>query len=198
MGVRLYIMAAKSGKEIMGPWFQKYKLRNGVVFFSCQQIGAEMGETGICEGKWHVHWSWLICYVSWFVFPVFWRSSMDTHSLLGQRPSQEQFMQQPASSASEISLLIANVIFYLADVSAGSLVLLTFASPAAPTPDCAPSPAVAWLTHFLPHLLPNDCWTPFPNSGSAPPLWLAAQFAAVAACLVISLWKCYSHTSLEL
>lgn len=47
------------------------------------------------------------------------------------------------------------------------MVLLTFASPAAPTPDGAPSPAVAWLTHFLPHLLPNDCWTPFPNSGPA-------------------------------
>lgn len=62
-----------------------------------------------------------------------------------------------ASSAREISLLVANIIFYLADVNAGSLVLLPFASPAAPTPDCAPSPAVAWLTHFLLHLLPNDC-----------------------------------------
>lgn len=62
-----------------------------------------------------------------------------------------------SSSAREISLLVANIIFYLADVHAGSLVLLTFASPAAPTPDGAPSPAVAWLTHFLPHLLPNDC-----------------------------------------
>lgn len=82
---------------------------------------------------------------------------MDTRSLLCQRLSQEQFMPQPASSAREISLLVANMVFYLADVNAGSLVLLTFASPVACTPDCAPSSAVPWLTHFLPHLLPNDC-----------------------------------------
>lgn len=63
--------------------------------------------------------------------------------------------------------LVANVIFHVADVNAGSLAELTFASPAAPTPDCAPSPAVAWLSHFLPHLLPNGCCTPFPNSGPA-------------------------------
>lgn len=42
-------MAAKSGKEITEPWFQKYKLGIGITFSSCQQMGTEMGEIVICE-----------------------------------------------------------------------------------------------------------------------------------------------------
>lgn len=177
-------MAAKSGKEITEPWFQKYKLGIGITFSGCQQMGTEMGEIVICEGKWHGHWSWLIWCVSWFICPGYWRSSMDTRSLLCQRLSQEQFMPQPASSAREISLLVANMVFYLSDVNAGSLVLLTFASPVACTPDCAPSSAVPWLTHFLPHLLPNDCWTPFPHSG---PALLCDWLLSLLQCLMTSL-----------
>lgn len=116
---------------------------------------------------------------------------MDTHT----HCCAKDFHRSSSSSARKISLLAANIIFYLADVNAGSLVVLTFASPAAPTPDCSPSTAVAWLTHFLPHLLPNDCCTPFPNSG---PAHLCDWLLSLLQCSVTSLGKCYSHTSLEL
>lgn len=43
-----------------------------------------------------------------------------------------------------------------------------------------------WLLHTL------------PKFRTCPPLWLAAQFAAVAACSATSLGQCYSHTSLGL
>lgn len=198
-GVRLDLVAAKSGKENTEPWFQKYKLGNGIAFSSCQQMGTEMGEIVICEGKWHFHWSWLIWCVSWFIFPVHWRSSVDTHTLTAvPKAFTGAVYATAASSAREISLLVANIIFYLADVHAGSLVLLTFASPAAPTPDGAPSPAVAWLTHFLPHLLPNDCWAPFPNSGPAHLCdcllsllqWQRVQWLIFENVAATNLWNC--------
>lgn len=112
---------------------------------------------------------------------------MDTHT----HCCAKDFHRSSSSSARKISLLAANIIFYLADVNAGSLVVLTFASPAAPTPDCSPSPAVVWLTHFLPHLLPNDCCTPFPNSGAA---HLCDWLLSLLQCSATSLGKCYSHT----
>lgn len=92
------------------------------------------------------------------LFSLFTEGAVWTHTLTAvPKTFAGALYAKAASPAKVISLLVADIIFYLADDKAGSLVLLTFASPAAPTPDGAPSPAVAWLTHFLPHLLPNEC-----------------------------------------
>lgn len=163
-GVRLYLMAAESGKEITEPWFQKYKLGNGIALFICQHIGTEMGEIVFCEGKCSIVVN-LICILIYF--PCLLKKQHGLTFAAVPKTFTGAVHATAASSARDISLPVANIIFYLADVNAGSLVLLPFASPATPTPDCALSPAVAWLTHFLLHLLPNACWTPFPNPGPA-------------------------------
>lgn len=162
-GVRLYLMAAESGKEITEPWFQKYKLGNGIALFICQHIGTELEEIVICEGKCSIEVN-LICILIYFPCLLkeqygqshccttdLHRSSWCTSSL---------FCQGHFSSSCKHNILPCRCQCWLSGPA-------PFCFPAAPTPDCAPSPAVAWLTHFLLHFLPNACWTPFPNPGPA-------------------------------
>lgn len=137
--------------------------------------------------------------ISWFISPpTFIAEAVWTHAHWHALQSSKEFHQsslwssQPFS-ASEISLPTSayslQTSYFTSQMSdAGSLVLFTFASPAAPTSDWALGSAVAWLTCFLPHLLPNDCWTTtFPEFRTSSTLWLAARDAAAAAvCLVTS------------
>lgn len=76
-----------------------------------------------------------------------------------------------------------------------------------PASFCFPCNSHTWLCSQPCSCLANSLSASFtsqcllntvPKSRTSPPLWLPAQFAAVAACSATSLWKCYSHTSLEL
>lgn len=171
-------MATESGEEITEPWFQRYKLGVGITFSSCQQMGAEMGEIVICEGKWHGHWSWLIWYVSRFILPVYCRSSMDTLTAVPKTvtgavyATASLFCQGDFSSRCKHDILPCRCQCWLS----GSAHL------------CFPCSSHTWLCSQLCSSLANSLsasftsqWLPnaVPKFRSSPPLWLAAQFAAV-------------------
>lgn len=184
-GVRLYLMAAESGKEITEPWFQKYKLGNGIALFLCQHIGTETGEIVICEGKCSIVVN-LICILIYF--PCLLKKQHGLTVTAVPKTFTGAVHATAASSARDISLPVANIIFYLADVSAGSLVPAPFCFP------CSSQPC-SCLANSLSASFTSQCLlNTVPKSRTSPPLWLAAQFAAVAACSATSLWKC----SLEL
>lgn len=194
----------RSDTEVIQLLLQKEKLGNWMAFLTCQRMSTDRNraraivlfEGVACPSKLASPFFW---YVSWLIFPLFLEKQGTctlTNVRFGILENFRRVIYEIISlccrwAFPSCCLLVANSsCFTLRMLAAGSPVLLTSPSPAAPPSNWASGSAAAWPTRFLPHLLPSGCWTMFP--------WVQDQLSPVTACPGCCRSSVFSDLGLEM